>query len=76
MLTLPEYLHAVVSKVLEKSIQRKAWPVDVDFAQFAIEIGVFVDELKTQPVCVFQKFADLNRFQIAGLLIMIPPPCA
>lgn len=53
MLTLPEDLHAVVGKVFEKSIECKPRAVDVDLAQLSVEIGVFVDELQTQPVCVF-----------------------
>jgi hypothetical protein len=53
MFALAEDLHAVVGKVLKKSVERKARAVNVDIAQFAVEIGVFVDQLQTQPVSVF-----------------------
>jgi hypothetical protein len=65
-----------MSKMLEKAVEGKPGSVDVDFFQFAIEIGVFIDKTDLQPVGVFKKFPDFYRFQAAGLLIIRPPPCA
>lgn len=33
-----------MSEMVEKAIERKAGPVDVNLVQLAIEIGIFVDE--------------------------------
>lgn len=54
MLALAKNLNAIVSEMIEKAIERKAGPVDVDFVQLAIEIGVFVDEPDLQPIRALQ----------------------
>ena len=73
MFTLPEHLHAVMRKVLEKAVESKSRPVDVDIAQLAVEVCVCVDKADLQTIRVFQQFPDFDRFQLAGLFIMIPP---
>lgn len=40
-------------KMLEETIERKPGTVDINFAQLAVEIGVFVDKTNLQPVGVF-----------------------
>jgi len=52
--TLPEHLHAIVREMFEKTVERKPRPIDIDFAKVAVKIGVFVDQLKAQAVCVFE----------------------
>ena len=53
MLPLPEHLHTVMRKMLEETIERKPGSIDVNLAQLAVEIGVFVDKTNLQPVGVF-----------------------
>lgn len=76
MLPLAKHLHSVVCKMFKEAIQGEARAVYVDLFEFAIKICVFVYKFQTQPIGVFQEFAYFNRFQAAGLLIIIPPPCA
>ena len=54
MFALPEDLHAIMREVLKKPVEGKPRSVDVNLAKLAIEIGVFVNQFQTQPVCVFQ----------------------
>lgn len=53
MLALAKYLHAVVGKVFEETVERKARTIDVYLAQFAIEISIVVDQPYFQPISIF-----------------------
>ena len=54
MLTLPEHLHTIMRKVLEKTVKREPRPVDVDVTQLTVEICVFVDEADLQAIRISQ----------------------
>lgn len=41
-------------KVLKKTIERETGTVDVNFAQFAVKIGISVDDADLQPIRIFE----------------------
>lgn len=53
MFALTKNLQAIVCEMLEKTVECEARPVDVDLAQLAIEIGVFIDEADLQAIRIF-----------------------
>jgi hypothetical protein len=47
-------------KMLEKAIQGKTRPVDVNLAQLAIEIRVFVDEPDLETISASEQLPNFN----------------
>ena len=54
VVALAEDLHTVMRKVLKKTIERETGTVDVNFAQFAVKIGISVDDADLQPIRIFE----------------------
>jgi hypothetical protein len=54
MLPLPENLHPVMRKVFKKTVQRKTGSVDVNFAELAIEIRIFINEPDLEAISALE----------------------
>jgi hypothetical protein len=54
MLPLSKNLHPVMREVFKKTVQRKTGTVDVNFAELAVKIRVFIDQPDFQPIRTLQ----------------------
>lgn len=54
MLPLPKDLHPVVREVFKKTVERKTGPIDVNLAELALEIRIFIDEPDLEAISTLE----------------------